>query len=219
MQVTDWADGYLARKLGHTSVLGSYLDPLGDKILIGALVGALGWQGVIPPWLVVVVLGRDVGLIGGMMWYRWRMFGGKWPGFRAFMDVDGTINLAGDDGNKGVDVSNVGGDEVKRERLVDGEVYVTLEKTTAKPQLRQEGVEQQGLPAMKPLMVSKLNTVLVLLLIAGCMTQQWQGWPGKEVLNVLEAGTAGTTAASGLLYARMHAAGRLLPPMSGQSKP
>jgi hypothetical protein len=67
-----------------------------------------------------------------------------------------------------------------------------------------------GLPSIKPLMVSKVNTALVLLLVAGCMTQQWQGVPGQDVLEALEVAVAGTTAASAAAYARLHWSGRLL---------
>ena len=40
---TDWLDGYFARIQQRNSVLGSYLDPLADKVLIGSVVGALGY--------------------------------------------------------------------------------------------------------------------------------------------------------------------------------
>jgi cardiolipin synthase len=39
--LSDWADGYAAKHYGQTSVLGSYLDPLADKVLVGCTVGAL----------------------------------------------------------------------------------------------------------------------------------------------------------------------------------
>ena len=40
---TDWADGYFARKAGGFNVLGSYLDPIADKVLVGCVIGALGY--------------------------------------------------------------------------------------------------------------------------------------------------------------------------------
>ena len=39
--ISDWADGYAAKRWGQSSVLGSYLDPLADKVLVGCTVGAL----------------------------------------------------------------------------------------------------------------------------------------------------------------------------------
>lgn len=41
--VSDFLDGYFARRSGRHSVLGSYLDPLADKVLVGAVVGSLGY--------------------------------------------------------------------------------------------------------------------------------------------------------------------------------
>jgi hypothetical protein len=47
---TDWLDGWLARRSGTGSVLGSYLDPLADKVLVGSVVAALGYTvGARPP--------------------------------------------------------------------------------------------------------------------------------------------------------------------------
>ncbi|WIA19224.1 hypothetical protein OEZ85_003864 [Tetradesmus obliquus] len=89
--VTDWADGYLARRLGHTSKLGSYLDPLADKVLIASVVGSMGWNGMLPAWLAVLVVGRDSAQVVGMFVYRLRMFGGRWPGAAAFFDVDAAV--------------------------------------------------------------------------------------------------------------------------------
>eukprot|EP00775_Hariotina_reticulata_P011990 gene11990-12134_t len=106
--VTDWLDGYLARCLGHTSKLGSYLDPLADKIFVGCIIGALGVSGM-------------------------------------------------------------------------------------------------------PLFISKANTALVMLLVAGCMTQQWLSLPGQQVLDALEVATASTTAASAVAYAWLYYKGKLLP--------
>jgi cardiolipin synthase len=57
---TDALDGYLARHFQWTSRLGSYLDPLADKLLLITTYAALGLEGAAPVWLVGVVLGRDV---------------------------------------------------------------------------------------------------------------------------------------------------------------
>ncbi len=42
--VSDWLDGFVAKQYGQPSVLGSYLDPLADKVLICCTVGALGYE-------------------------------------------------------------------------------------------------------------------------------------------------------------------------------
>jgi len=57
---TDGMDGLLARRLGQQTTLGSYLDPIADKLLLSSSFVALGVAGQIPLWLVILVLSRDV---------------------------------------------------------------------------------------------------------------------------------------------------------------
>jgi CDP-diacylglycerol--glycerol-3-phosphate 3-phosphatidyltransferase len=62
--ITDLLDGYLARKLGVVSVLGKFLDPLADKLIVMA---ALVWMvpmGRMPAWAVVLLLGRELSVTG-----------------------------------------------------------------------------------------------------------------------------------------------------------
>lgn len=62
---SDWVDGYIAKNHNQASVLGGFLDPLADKVLIAALTFPLAWQGHLPMPLLVVVFGRDALLVGG----------------------------------------------------------------------------------------------------------------------------------------------------------
>lgn len=64
--VSDFLDGYLARRLGQTSALGTVLDPAADRLLTLAVVIGLAWRDIIPGWLVAVLLARDV-LVGGVL--------------------------------------------------------------------------------------------------------------------------------------------------------
>lgn len=57
---TDWLDGYLARKLNQFSRLGELLDPLADRLYVVAAVLALFIRDLIPIWVVVALLSRDV---------------------------------------------------------------------------------------------------------------------------------------------------------------
>lgn len=84
---SDWADGYVAKRYGQSSVLGSYLDPLADKVLIGCVVGALGYQGSLPWQLVTIIIGRDVVLLSGAFVHRFKMVGWQWPGAAEFFRV------------------------------------------------------------------------------------------------------------------------------------
>lgn len=63
--VSDAADGILARVLKARSVLGTYLDPIADKAMLVGAFFALGYAGVMPVWIVVLVVSRDVFIIGG----------------------------------------------------------------------------------------------------------------------------------------------------------
>ncbi|UQX90130.1 CDP-alcohol phosphatidyltransferase family protein [Jatrophihabitans telluris] len=61
--ITDWADGVLARKLDQQSLLGALLDPLADRLYILATLIGLVLRHVIPWWLAVLVIGRDLVLL------------------------------------------------------------------------------------------------------------------------------------------------------------
>ena len=65
--VSDAVDGYLAKRFGMTTVLGAYLDPLADKALIVSIYVTLGISNVIPHWLVILVVSRDILIVGGVM--------------------------------------------------------------------------------------------------------------------------------------------------------
>jgi CDP-diacylglycerol--glycerol-3-phosphate 3-phosphatidyltransferase len=58
--ITDFFDGYLARKLGLVSLTGKFLDPLADKLIVMASIIMLAAQGWIQDWLVVLVLTREM---------------------------------------------------------------------------------------------------------------------------------------------------------------
>lgn len=60
---TDAIDGFIARRFSHPSVVGAYLDPIADKILIVTLFGLLTWQGHLPLWLMMLVVARDVAIV------------------------------------------------------------------------------------------------------------------------------------------------------------
>ena len=65
--VSDAVDGFLAKRFGMTTVLGSYLDPLADKALIVSIYLTLGISGEIPRWLVILVVSRDIMIVGGVV--------------------------------------------------------------------------------------------------------------------------------------------------------
>jgi len=66
--LTDFFDGFLARKLNQISELGKILDPLADKLMIGSALIILLLQGRMPFWYVAIIIGRDLFiLLGGFL--------------------------------------------------------------------------------------------------------------------------------------------------------
>jgi cardiolipin synthase len=68
--VTDWLDGYAARKLHQSNHLGIILDPLADKVLLVVVFVCLGLLSLIPMWLFVIVVVRDVVIVTGALLLR-----------------------------------------------------------------------------------------------------------------------------------------------------
>lgn len=60
----DFVDGYLARSRGQVSVLGKFLDPLADKLIVTGILVFMVALGRVPAWLVVVLIARDLTITG-----------------------------------------------------------------------------------------------------------------------------------------------------------
>ena len=73
--VTDMLDGYLARRLNQRSVLGAWLDPIADKVMLLTTLTMLTWIELLPIWLLAVVVVRDLIVISGAEAFR-RLTGG-----------------------------------------------------------------------------------------------------------------------------------------------
>jgi CDP-diacylglycerol---glycerol-3-phosphate 3-phosphatidyltransferase len=80
--ITDFFDGYIARKQGLVSVLGKFLDPLADKLFVMATLVWLVNMGRIETWVVVALLAREFGITG----------------LRSIASSEGVVIAAGDDG-------------------------------------------------------------------------------------------------------------------------
>ncbi len=70
--ISDYVDGYLARRLNQMSKLGEILDPVVDRLYILAVVVGLAWRDIIPLWLAVLLPARDVFLWGLLPFLRRR---------------------------------------------------------------------------------------------------------------------------------------------------
>lgn len=128
--VSDALDGFIAKRFGCVTTLGSYLDPVADKALLVSAYVTLGHAGHIPVWLVILVVFRDVLIIGGTV------------------------------------------------------LFHTLDRPVE----------------MRPLLVSKLNTLLQILLIAVLLGNLGVGVPHFGALPALAYLVGVTTVLSGLAY-------------------
>lgn len=64
--ITDWFDGFLARRLKQTSALGAKLDPIADRLYILTAISTLAVRGIVPWWLLLLLAARDLMLLGLM---------------------------------------------------------------------------------------------------------------------------------------------------------
>ena len=65
--ISDAVDGFIAKRFDAVTKVGIYLDPLADKILLVAVFATFGASGLMPLWLVVLVVSRDVLIVGGVL--------------------------------------------------------------------------------------------------------------------------------------------------------
>jgi CDP-diacylglycerol--glycerol-3-phosphate 3-phosphatidyltransferase len=90
--ITDLLDGYLARKLNVVSVLGKFLDPLADKLLVMASLIYMVPMGRIPEWAVTILLAREISVTA----------------LRSIASSEGVVIAAGDDGKSKTALQMIG---------------------------------------------------------------------------------------------------------------
>lgn len=209
---TDWLDGYAARKTKTVNVLGSYLDPLADKVLVGSVAISMGYTGLLDPWLFGLIIGRDACIVVGSFGLRWRRFGYSWPdgGWKEFFNV---VQEAEENGT----AQGVIGDPSKERLETRDTTKVTTDVTTnATTKVTMETATRGGSslytttrPA-EPLYISKVNTVAQLTLISATLTGAWINFPSQDIITaVLAPVTAVTTVTSGLAYVDAYRQGKL----------
>jgi CDP-diacylglycerol--glycerol-3-phosphate 3-phosphatidyltransferase len=62
--ITDWLDGTLARRMNQVTRLGTLLDPVADKLLVAAALIALVHVDMLPAWMAVLIIGRELAVTG-----------------------------------------------------------------------------------------------------------------------------------------------------------
>ncbi len=87
--LTDWLDGYLARKLNEITDLGKFLDPLTDKILVIAPLLILIEKQQLPAWAVLLIIFREIAIAGWRVNPQQSQISGAniWGKFKTFTQI------------------------------------------------------------------------------------------------------------------------------------
>src|SRR5258705_19130 len=70
--ITDWLDGWLARRWGQTSAFGAFLDPVADKLMVAAALIMLVWLGRVEGLVAVIIIGREITISALREWMAQR---------------------------------------------------------------------------------------------------------------------------------------------------
>ena len=65
--LSDGVDGFIAKHFNQATELGAYLDPIADKVMLVAVFLTLGIQGLLPLWLIILVISRDLLIVGAVI--------------------------------------------------------------------------------------------------------------------------------------------------------
>ena len=182
--LSDWLDGYVARRMRLTSVAGTYLDPLGDKIFVASVAAALAAKGGIPLWLATSMVARDVALISGAWIQRARALEWRWDSWGQFFA-----------GTRGARLEDV------RERKRNAESRRGEREDDA---LDDEGCERRRLapaaPPIRPELLGKLTTATQFALFGSAIAHGSFGWPSAEAMRCAYLAAGAATFASGASY-------------------
>ena len=207
--LTDWLDGYAARKTKTVNVLGSYLDPLADKVLVGSVAVSMGCAGLLDPWLFGLIIGRDACIVVGSFGLRWRRFGYDWPagGWKEFFNV----SLETEEQGTAEDLaSGANAGRNKTEGPTKETLGTPMEATEPTAGSSGGGRVYTATRPAEPLYISKVNTVAQLTLISATLTNAWINFPSHDIITaVLAPVTAVTTVTSGLAYVDAYRQGKL----------
>jgi CDP-diacylglycerol--glycerol-3-phosphate 3-phosphatidyltransferase/cardiolipin synthase len=66
--ITDWLDGWLARRWGQTSAFGAFLDPVADKLMVAGALILLVWLDRAPAYLAIIIIGREIAISALREW-------------------------------------------------------------------------------------------------------------------------------------------------------
>lgn len=90
--LTDWVDGYIARKYNQQSIVGSIIDPLADKLLMTICTLSLAYAQSIPAFVATLIIGRDVMLSFMSFYYRYKSIAPP-KSLTKFLDIKGNPTI------------------------------------------------------------------------------------------------------------------------------
>jgi cardiolipin synthase len=98
--ISDGLDGWLARRLNVTSQFGAILDPLSDKVMLSGAYACFAIVGLLPWWVAIVVVGRDILIVCGALLYhalfgRYEMEPSSWGKGSTFVQILFALALIG----------------------------------------------------------------------------------------------------------------------------
>ncbi|KAI8918887.1 CDP-alcohol phosphatidyltransferase-domain-containing protein [Entophlyctis helioformis] len=173
---TDLADGFIARRYNLKTALGSALDPAADKILMTTLTVSLCQAGLLPLYLAVLIIGRDVGLVLATAYYRYATLPAP---------VSRTKSVASGLHPDSIQTPCTATDGRNRPSQKTVQRYFNLALPSAE---------------VRPPFISKLNTLLQLTLMGASLCMPLLGLADAMLLTLLQYTVAVTTIWSGLHY-------------------
>ena len=94
--LSDGVDGFIAKRFQRISELGRFLDPTADKARLISVFITLGQQGYLPSWLVILIVSRDILIVGGFLFsFTLGLPFSRTPSFLSKTNTAGQIVLAG----------------------------------------------------------------------------------------------------------------------------
>ncbi len=73
LSISDALDGFLSKHFSWSSRFGELADPIADKIMLSGSFVTLGLVGIIPLWLMALLVGRDILIVTGVIGLQWRL--------------------------------------------------------------------------------------------------------------------------------------------------
>ena len=200
--ISDWLDGFIARRLKLKSVAGTYLDPLGDKFFVTSMAVAFTAKGFVPMWLGGMLVIRDVSLIAGSWIQRGRALGWRWDTWGQFFAGTKDVTFGDHAGGYGGGGDSGFGQQTKQ--VEESKEFDGLHESDSNSSKK----DAPAIPPMKPELIGKISTCVQFALFGTALCGEIDAFQGSvstsfshtEVMEFLFLATGGTTVLSSAQY-------------------